>query len=196
MTTTLSRYLESLAALTGRVACAGRDGVPVAADTGFARSVALLAERTAQGRSVLWVGNGGSAAIASHIAVDFFKAGARSTAFNDGPMLTCMGNDFGYEQVFAKPIEFCAVPGDVLIAISSSGRSANILNAVGAARARGVAVVTLSGFRPDNPLRALGDWNFFVPSAAYGFVETVHAAVCHALYDAWAEQVHGRPLPD
>ena len=63
----------------------------------------------------------------------------------------------------------------MLIAISSSGRSPNILAAVGAARARGCTVVTLSGFRPDNPLRALGDWNFHVPSEAYGPVEMVHA---------------------
>lgn len=195
MTTTLSRYLETLAALTRTVACSAADGAPVPADAGFAGAVALLAERTAAGRALLWVGNGGSAAIASHISVDFFKAGARSLSFNDGPMLTCMGNDFGYDQVFARPVEFCAVPGDVLVAISSSGRSANILNAVAAARARGGAVVTLSGFAAENPLRALGDWNFYVASGAYGFVETVHAAICHALYDAWAEKVHDRPIP-
>ena len=195
MATTLSRYLETLAALTRAVACSGADGAPVPADAGFARAVDLLAERTAAGRSVLWVGNGGSAAIASHISVDFFKAGARSLSFNDGPMLTCMGNDYGYDQVFSRPIEFCAAPGDVLVAISSSGRSANILNAVAAARARGVAVLTLSGFAAGNPLRALGDWNFYVASGVYGFVETVHAAICHALYDAWAEKVHGRSIP-
>lgn len=196
MATTLSRYLETLAALTRSVACTAADGAVVGTDAGFASAVALLAERTAAGRAVIWVGNGGSAAIASHISVDFFKAGVRSLSFNDGAMLTCMGNDYGYDRVFSRPIECCAAPGDVLVAISSSGRSANILNAVAAARARGVSVLTLSGFDADNPLRAAGDWNFYVGSTAYGFVETVHAAICHALYDAWAEQVHGRPIPD
>jgi D-sedoheptulose 7-phosphate isomerase len=157
--------------------------------------VDLLAERPVAGRAVLWVGNGGSAAIASHICVDFFKAGARSLSFNDGPMLTCMANDYGYDQVFSRPIEFCAGAGDVLVAISSSGRSLNILNAVAAARSRGGEVLTLSGFDAGNPLRALGDWNFYVGSGVYGYVETVHAAICHALYDAWAEKVHGRSLP-
>lgn len=195
MTTSLSRYLETLAALTRSVACTAADGAVLAADEGFARAVALLAGCSAAGRTLIWVGNGGSAAIASHITVDFFKAGARSLSFNDGPMLTCMGNDYGYDQVFARPIEFCAGPGDVLVAISSSGRSANILNAVAAARARGAAVVTLSGFDAANPLRALGDFNFYVASGAYGFVETVHAAICHALFDAWAEKVHGRSIP-
>ena len=195
MATTLSRYLETLAALTRTVACSGADGTAVPTDEGFARAVELLAGRTTAGRAVIWVGNGGSAAIASHISVDFFKAGARSLSFNDGPMLTCMGNDYGYDRVFSRPIEFCAAPGDVLIAISSSGRSANILNAVAAARDRGGAVLSLSGFEAANPLRALGDWNFYVASGVYGFVETVHAAICHALYDAWAERVHGRPIP-
>lgn len=195
MTTSLSRYLETLAALTRAVACTGGGGAALLADEGFARAVALLAGCSAAGRALIWVGNGGSAAIASHITVDFFKAGARSLSFNDGPMLTCMGNDYGYDQVFAKPIEFCAGPGDVLVAISSSGRSANILNAVAAARGRGAAVVTLSGFDAANPLRALGDFNFYVASGSYGFVETVHAAICHALFDAWAEKVHGRSIP-
>jgi len=191
MAMTLSRSLEELAALTRRVAFADRTGAPGDPDAGFDRCVELLAGCGAAGGAVLWVGNGGSAALASHFAVDVFNAGIRSTAFNDAAMLTCMGNDCGYEQVFARPVSLFASPGDVLIAISSSGRSPNILAAVGAARERGCAVITLSGFRPDNPLRGLGDWNFFVPSEAYGPVETVHAIICHALVDALRERRRG-----
>jgi len=191
MAITLSQTLEELAALARRVACTDRAGAAVDPDAAFGRCVDLLAGCGAAGATVLWVGNGGSAALASHFAVDVFNAGVRSTAFNDAALLTCMGNDCGYEQVFARPVALFASPGDVLVAISSSGRSPNILAAVKAARERGCAVVTLSGFRPDNPLRGLGDWNFHVPSESYGPVEMAHALICHALVDALRERRRG-----
>lgn len=187
-------YFNDLAALFGRSVCAA-GGREEGLDGGIRGSVALIAERTSRGGAVMLVGNGGSAAIASHVAVDFFKAGVRATAFNDGPMLTCMGNDFGYEQIFSKPVEFFARPGDVLLAISSSGRSVNILNAARSARERGCAVITLSGFAPDNPLRTGGDINFYVPSPSYGLVETVHMAICHGIFDTFMQAGHG-PLAD
>jgi D-sedoheptulose 7-phosphate isomerase len=98
-------------------------------------------------------------------------------------MLTCLGNDLGYDRVFAKQVELYARADDLVIAISSSGRSANILNAVKAARAAKCAVVTLSGFTADNPLRRLGDINFYVASDRYGFVEIGHLTICHAILD-------------
>ena len=138
----------------------------------------------ASGNKVIFVGNGGSAAIASHMATDYSKNGnVRSLALNDSSMLTCLGNDLGYERVFAKQIELHARPGDLVIAISSSGRSANIINAVAAARAAGCRVVTFSGFKPDNPLRGLGDINFYIASDRYGFVEIGHLTICHAILD-------------
>jgi D-sedoheptulose 7-phosphate isomerase len=147
--------------------------------------VMALAKRThAAGNKLIFVGNGGSAAIASHMATDYSKNGdIRSLALNDGAMLTCLGNDLGYDRVFAKQIELHARPEDLVIVISSSGRSANILNAVKAARAARCAVVTLSGFSADNPLRRLGDWNFYIASDRYGFVEIGHLTICHAILD-------------
>jgi D-sedoheptulose 7-phosphate isomerase len=136
------------------------------------------------GNKLIFVGNGGSAAIASHMATDYSKnGGVRSLALNDGSMLTCLGNDLGYDQVFAKQLELHARAGDLVIAISSSGRSPNILNAVNAARDAKCKVVTLSGFTPDNPLRALGDINFYLASDRYGFVEIGHLTICHAVLD-------------
>jgi D-sedoheptulose 7-phosphate isomerase len=108
----------------------------------------------------------------------------RAMAFNDAAQLTCLGNDFGYEHVFDKPVEMFADPGDVLVAISSSGRSENILRAARMARTLGVRVVTLSGFATDNPLRYLGDVNFYVPSKSYGQVEVTHLALLHGMLDA------------
>jgi D-sedoheptulose 7-phosphate isomerase len=136
------------------------------------------------GNKLIFVGNGGSAAIASHMATDYSKnGGVRSLALNDGSMLTCLGNDLGYDQVFAKQLELHARAGDLVIAISSSGRSPNILNAVKAARDAKCKVVTLSGFSPDNPLRRLGDINFYLASDRYGFVEIGHLTICHAVLD-------------
>jgi D-sedoheptulose 7-phosphate isomerase len=136
------------------------------------------------GNKLIFVGNGGSAAIASHMATDYLKNGnIRSIALNDSSMLTCLGNDLGYDQVFAKQIEMYANRGDMLIAISSSGRSPNILNAVRAASIAGCKIVTLSGFGAENQLRSLGDINFYIASDRYGFVEIGHLTLCHAILD-------------
>lgn len=145
----------------------------------------------ARGDKMMFIGNGGSAAIASHMSEDFSKAaGIRALSFNDAPTLTCLGNDFGYESVFEKQIEWFARKGDMLVAISSSGRSPNILKGVSAARAAGAEVVTLSGFEPGNPLRCSGDFNFYLPSKQYGFVEAGHLALLSAVVDfamGWKE---------
>jgi D-sedoheptulose 7-phosphate isomerase len=136
------------------------------------------------GSKIIFVGNGGSAGIASHLAIDFSKnGGLRALAFNDPAALTCLGNDLGYENVFAKQLEFHARPDDLLIAISSSGRSPNILGAVKTARTRGCKIATFSGFTDENELRRSGDMNFFVRSREYGFVEVAHLALCHAILD-------------
>ncbi len=149
------------------------------------------------GNKLIFIGNGGSAAIASHMATDYSKNGdVRSLALNDSSMLTCLGNDLGYENVFAKQIEMYARPGDLVIAISSSVRSANILNAVKAAPAAKCGIVTFSGFAADNPLRKLGDINFYIASDRYGFVEIGHLTICHAILDFLCGlRVHDGMLP-
>jgi D-sedoheptulose 7-phosphate isomerase len=144
----------------------------------------LACNTHAAGNKLIFVGNGGSAAIASHMATDYSKNGnIRSVALNDGSMLTCLGNDLGYDQVFSKQLELHARSGDLLIAISSSGRSPNILNAVRSARQAKCKIVTLSGFAENNPLRSLGDINFYIASDRYGFVEIGHLTICHAILD-------------
>jgi D-sedoheptulose 7-phosphate isomerase len=148
-------------------------------------SVCRVVQRQSQaGGKIISIGNGGSAVIASHIAVDYWKNGHMAAlSFNDGALLTCVSNDFGYEHVFEKPIEFFAHDGDVLFAISSSGKSENILRGARAARLRGCRVITLSGFDSDNPLRSLGTYNFYVPSHEYGAVEVAHQYICHCILD-------------
>lgn len=144
----------------------------------------LVKDKIETGGKVLFIGNGGSAAIASHMAVDFWKNGKmQAMAFNDSSLLTCISNDFGYKYVFEKPIEVFGSNGDILFAISSSGRSENILRGVAAAKLKGCKVITLSGFKEDNPLRVWGDFNFFVLSMEYGPVEVVHQYICHWILD-------------
>jgi len=128
-----------------------------------------------EGKKIIVAGNGGSAAMASHVAVDFTKgAGIRAINFNEADLLTCFANDYGYEQVFEKAVEFYGDEGDLLILISSSGSSENVLNAARRAKELNMGVITLSGFKSDNPLRKLGDINFWVDSKAYNIVEMTH----------------------
>jgi D-sedoheptulose 7-phosphate isomerase len=102
---------------------------------------------------------------------------------NDPAILTCLANDYGYEFVFAKQLDWHAKDGDILVAISSSGRSKSILNGVTAARRKGCRILTFSGFGADNPLRQMGDINIYVESSVYGFVELGHLAILHGVLD-------------
>jgi D-sedoheptulose 7-phosphate isomerase len=148
----------------------------------------VIKQQALIGGKVMFIGNGGSAAISSHMAIDFWKnGGIPAIAFNDGPLLTCIGNDYGYEHIFEKPVAFYAKQGDVMIAISSSGRSENIINGVNAAIDKGCTVITLSGFEKNNPLRNMGLYNFYVPSGKYGPVEVVHQYICHWILDVIIE---------
>jgi D-sedoheptulose 7-phosphate isomerase len=178
------RYFTALSDYLVRAAVTSGSGEPLDMAEAVNHIMALAHRTHAAGNKLIFVGNGGSAAIASHMATDYSKNGdVRAMALNDTSMLTCLGNDLGYDRVFAKQVELYARADDLVIAISSSGRSANILNAVKAARAAKCAVVTFSGFAADNPLRRLGDINFYVASDRYGFVEIGHLTICHAILD-------------
>jgi len=128
-----------------------------------------------RGGRVIFIGNGGSAGIASHLATDLSKnGGVPACCFSDASLMTCLANDFGFEQWLAHALRLNARPNDCLVAISSSGRSKNILNAVAQARRTKLDVITLSGMKTDNPLRKLGAINFWVDSHSYNIVETTH----------------------
>lgn len=145
----------------------------------------LTAFRSAheKGYKVILVGNGGSSAICSHLAIDFCKnGGVRAISLNDFPSLTCLSNDFGYDEVFAKQIEYHARPGDCLVCISTGGKSRNILNAISAFKGMGgLETFTFTGMNPDNQLRTLGKTNFYSPSNDYGIVEIAHMTLLHSL---------------
>ena len=162
--------------------------IPKTPDASIASAFTLWHDLTVKTRdndgTVYLVGNGASASMASHFATDLAKnGGVRTRIFTDGAELTAIGNDVGFEQVFSLPLDRDARTGDMLIAISSSGCSPNILNAVYAAHQKHTAVITLSGFRHDNPLSRLGDINFYIPANTYGMVESCHAAILHFWMD-------------
>ena len=145
----------------------------------------LLKTIHSDGSKALIFGNGGSAAMASHFSVDLTKnAGLRCINCNEADLITCFANDYGFERWVEKAVDFYGDPGDLLIVISSSGSSENMLNGVKAARnGKFRAVITLSGFEKDNPLHQLGDINLWVNSKAYNFVENIHQVWLLAIVD-------------
>lgn len=135
----------------------------------------LVSNTQMSGGKIIIVGNGGSAAISSHVSVDFTKAAKiRAVNFNEADLLTCYSNDFGYENWVSEAlISFCD-PQDLVLLISSSGESPNILNAAKFANDNGISLVTFSGFSEDNKLRKMGKINFWCNSTNYNVVESVH----------------------
>jgi len=133
---------------------------------------------------IIVVGNGGSAAIASHVSVDFTKAAnIRSINFNESSLLTCFSNDYGYENWVDKALSFYADNVDLVILISSSGSSKNIVNGALRAKKMKLPIITFSGFNHDNPLRQLGNINLLVNSNNYNLIETVHQTWCLSIID-------------
>lgn len=141
------------------------------------------------GNKIIIAGNGGSAAIAAHGATDLSKnAKVRAVSFNEASFITCLANDFGYDRWLEAALEMHADAGDLVILISSSGKSPNMVRAADYARGRGFRLVTFTGFARNNPLGRRGDLNFWVDSRAYNIVENTHQiwllAVCDLLIGA------------
>lgn len=146
-------------------------------------SHAIIEGRQRGGKTII-VGNGGSAAIASHVAVDLTKAAkTRAINFNESDLITCFANDYGYENWVAEALSAYADTNDVAILISSSGKSPNIVNGARMAKQLGLVTITLSGFSADNPLRTIGDINLWVHSESYNVVEMAHQGWLLAIVD-------------
>ena len=176
--------LAQFGTLVGDCEIRGRDGAAFDLESGIKAIVKALAGVRERQGSVYIIGNGGSAAVAAHVTIDFVNvAKLRAYTLHDASLLTCMANDYGYENAFARLLKQLAKPGDALVAISSSGRSANIRNAAAQVTENGGTVITLSGFAADNPLRTLGDLNVWVNSTDYGFVEIGHQFILHNVAD-------------
>ncbi len=166
-----------------------REGAGVPAEEGFLAWSNLTQRVKEKGRTVYLIGNGASASMASHFAADLAKNGQLHTqVFSDLSLITAISNDMGYEHVFSEPLRRRAKEGDMLVAISSSGCSPNVLEAVKVAKDVGVLVVGLSAMDRSNPLRSWGDLSVYVPAETYGYAETCHAAILHY----WMDGVQSR----
>jgi D-sedoheptulose 7-phosphate isomerase len=185
MKTFVEDYYNDLVELTRSIRVTDKEGGKIEFPLGIEKVGNLILSQVNSGNKLMFIGNGASAAISSHMSTDFWKTcGLRAIAFNDSSLLTCLGNDFGYEYVFEKSIEMFAARGDILVAISSSGKSENIIRGVNSAKSEECSVITLSGFKEDNPLSSAGDFNFYVPAQEYGPVEVIHHSICHCILDA------------
>jgi D-sedoheptulose 7-phosphate isomerase len=148
------------------------------------QSVKSAAELLGKSDRLFFIGNGGSNSICSHMMEDYMKMGRKHTmSFTDAAMITCYANDYGWEKAMEEWIIAQFLPGDTLVAISSSGESKNILNATRKAKEIGGKVITLSGFSKDNSLSKLGDANIIIPVRSFGIVENFHSMILHVILD-------------
>lgn len=176
--------IDKLSSILYELSFIGYDGAEHGIDEGFKIWQELTIDVREKKRSIYLIGNGASASMASHFAADLAKnAHLHTEVFSDLSLITAISNDMGYEWVFAEPLRRRAKKGDMLVAISSSGNSKNILCATEVAQKIGLKVITLSAMSPENPLRSSGYINIHVPAETYGYAETCHAAILHHWMD-------------
>lgn len=161
----------------------------ISEENAISLSFELLKNSLDRGGIVYVIGNGGSAGIASHFSTDLIKSlQIPSSTLFDSNLMTCLSNDYGYDKVFSYPLEHLLKPEDLLVAISSSGKSPNIIQAAEVAVKKGAPLITLSGFSNQNPLRKLGNLNYWVDRSDYGLVEMTHFFLLHTIIDYWNYQ--------
>jgi len=150
----------------------------------------MTQKAAAAGKSIYFIGNGASAAMSSHMSADATKNGKlKAKCLNDAALTTAISNDIDYKSVFSLQLERYAEAGDLLFTISSSGNSPNVIAAIQTAREKKMGVVTLSGMKPGNASRSLGDLNVYLPADRYGIVESGHQAVLHCWLDNYLNSI-------
>lgn len=188
----LATRVVEFADLINRCEITNKGRTALTLEAGITSVCDRLSQLRKDGQSLYLLGNGGSAGVASHAVTDFFNvAKLRATTLHESSLMTCMANDYGYENAFARMVRQMVKPKDVVIAISSSGKSMNIRNAATEAANAGGYVVTLSGFAHDNPLRFLGDLNIWLDSFDYGHVEIGHQFLLHNIADRFGAGLVG-----
>ena len=154
------------------------------------KTAELISECKKNNGKVYVVGNGGSSSIASHVSVDFAKvANIPSDTFNNANLITCFANDYGHDNWVKEAIRAYTKPNDMLILISSSGTSKNIVNAAKYCKDNKISLITLSGFNINNPLAQLGNVNIHIPSEKYNFIEMSHHIILVSIVDIFAENL-------
>ena len=179
-----ARRISTFSEVVSRAACTNSANMPIALEASLILVMGHLCKLKQRDSKLYIIGNGGSAAVASHALVDFVNvAKIDAQVLHESSLITCMANDYGYDVAYARVLSAFMKAEDILIAISSSGKSLNICNAAKAAKEKNAIVITLTGFSEDNPLRQLGDINFWLDSNDYGYVEVGHQFILHNLSD-------------
>ena len=154
-------------------------------------SVNLIANTKKNKNKIYIVGNGGSSSIASHVSVDFTKvAKINCSTFNNANLITCFANDYKYENWVVEAIKAYSLEQDLFILISSSGTSKNIVNAAEYCKQKKMNLITLSGFKKNNPLSQRGNINFHVESEEYNFIEMTHHIILLSIVDIFAKKIY------
>lgn len=145
-----------------------------------------------QGGMQFFCGNGASATMAEHMSHDWFQNAKINTyTCSETAHITAISNDVSYDDVFAYRIERVMSEKDILVTISSSGNSRNVIRAIEEARKKGSFIITVSGKSKENKSCQMGDLNFYVPLDTYGLVESSHAVLLHSALDAFLEKYMG-----
>ena len=155
----------------------------------ISKSVELIKKKIKINNKIYIVGNGGSSSIASHVSVDFVKvAKIKSQTFNNANIITCFANDYGHDNWIKEAIKAYCTDNDLIILISSSGESSNIINAALYCEENKIDTITLSGFGQNNQLSKLGKINFHVNSNNYNYIEMTHHIILVSIVDIFAQK--------
>jgi len=179
------KFIEEIKEIFLKTEITDKKGKKISLTESLKRIKDLIKKIKRENKTVIFIGNGGSASVSSHKSLDFWRnLKVKTMFFSDYSRLTCLSNDEGYEKVYSLQLKDYSQKGDVLIAISSSGKSKNILQAVEEMKKKGNQVITFSGFSPFNPLRKKGDINFYSPCFCYNKVEAIHLLLCDLILES------------
>ncbi|NDV26686.1 SIS domain-containing protein [Desulfovibrio sp. JC010] len=180
-----NKHTQNLQTCLSSIEVSGNDCCPDGCDEAFSVWKGMTEELRKQGKIIYLIGNGASASMASHFSADLAKnAHVHTQVFTDLALITALANDISYDQVFVEPLKRRLTADDMLVAISSSGNSPNVVNACSLAADTGASVITLSAMSAENKLRSMGDINFWLPAETYGMAETGHACILHYWMDS------------
>ena len=154
------------------------------------QTVELINNKINSDNKIYIVGNGGSSSISSHVSVDFVKAaGIKSETFNNANIITCFANDYGHENWVKEAIKAYCSKDDLIIIISSSGKSPNLVNAAKFCHKKNYDLITFTGFDRNNEVSKLGKINFYVNSHEYNYVEMTHHIILVSIVDIFAKKI-------
>jgi D-sedoheptulose 7-phosphate isomerase len=159
-------------------------------DTNLLNETVKIIKKKIESKNTIYIiGNGGSSSIASHVSVDFAKvAGVKSQTFNNSNLITCFANDYGHDGWVKEAIRAYCANDDLIIIISSSGTSANMINAANFCKQNHFDLVTFSGFKKNNELSKLGLINFHVNSYNYNHIEMTHHIILLSIVDIFVQK--------